>query len=42
MALCPGAYRLSKRMTGQVMDDVCGVPMRVGTVSQSEKATPPV
>jgi hypothetical protein len=26
-------------MTGQVMDDVCGVPMRVGTVSQSEQAT---
>jgi hypothetical protein len=26
-------------MTGQVLDDVFGVPMRVGTVSQSEKAT---
>ena len=39
VALCTGAYRLSKRMTGQVMDDVFGVPMSVGTVSQSEKAT---
>ena len=39
VALCTGAYRLSKRMTGQVLDDVFGVPMRVGTVSQSEKAT---
>ena len=35
VALCTGAYRLSKRMTGQVMDDVFGVPMSVGTVSQS-------
>ena len=26
-------------MTGQGMDDVCGVPMSVGTVSQSEQAT---
>jgi len=39
VALCTGAYRLSKRMTGQVMDDVFGVPMSVGTVSQSEQAT---
>src|SRR5215216_4706638 len=38
-ALCTGAYRLSKRMTGQVMDDVFGVPMSMGTVSQSEQAT---
>src|SRR4029453_18594118 len=35
VALCTGAYRLSKRMTGQVMDDVFGVPMSVGTVSQA-------
>jgi transposase len=41
-ARCTGAYRLSKRMTGQVMDDVFGVPMRVGTSSQSEQATTPV
>src|SRR5215471_4056145 len=39
VALCTGAYRLSKRTTGQVMDDLCGVPMSVGTISQSEKAT---
>jgi len=39
VALYTGAYRLSKRRTGQVMDDVCAVPMRVGTISQSEKAT---
>src|SRR5215468_10226081 len=39
VALGTGAYRLSKRMTGQVMDDVFGVPMSVGTVSQSEQAT---
>jgi transposase len=30
---------LSKRTTGQVRDDVFGVPMRVGTLSQSEQAT---
>src|SRR5499425_2367672 len=39
VALCTGAYRLSKRMTGQVMDDVFGVPMSVATVSQSEQTT---
>jgi transposase len=39
VALCTGVYRLSKRTTGQVMDDLCGVPMSVGTISQSEQAT---
>ena len=39
VALCTGAYRLSKCTTGQVMDDLFGVPMSVGTISQSEKAT---
>jgi transposase len=39
VALCIGSYRLSKRTTGQVMDDLFGVPMSVGTISQSEKAT---
>ena len=39
VVLCTGAYRLSKRTTQQVMDDLFGVPMRVGTISQSEKAT---
>lgn len=39
VALCTGAYRLSKRTTGQVRDDRFGVPMSAGTISQSEKAT---
>jgi transposase len=39
VALCTGAYRLSKRTTQQVMDDLGGVPLSVGTISQSEKAT---
>jgi len=39
VALCTGSYRLSKRTTQQVMDDLCGVPMSVGTISQSEQAT---
>ena len=39
MALYTGAYRLSKRMTQQAMDEMCGVPMRVGTMSQWEQAT---
>ncbi len=39
VALCPGAYRLSKRLTRQRMDEVCGVPMRVGTISPLEQAT---
>ena len=39
VALCTGAYRLSKRMTQQVMAEVFGVPMSVGTVSQLEQAT---
>ena len=39
VALCTGSYRLSKRTTAQVMDDLFGVPMSVGTISQSEKAT---
>src|SRR5262249_61510587 len=32
-------YRLSKRTTAQVMDELFGVPMSVGTISQSEQAT---
>jgi transposase len=39
VALCTGSYRLSKRTTSQVMDDCFGVPMSVGTISQSEQAT---
>jgi transposase len=39
VALCTGAYRLSKRTTQQAMDEVLGVPMSVGTISQLEHAT---
>ncbi len=39
VALCTGSYRLSKRTTQQAMEDLFGVPMRVGTISQSEKTT---
>lgn len=39
VALCTGAYHLSKRTTAQVMDNLFGVPMSVGTISQSEQAT---
>jgi transposase len=37
-ALYTGAYRLSKRTTQQMMDAVCGVPLRVGTISQLAQA----
>jgi transposase len=39
VALCTGAYRLSKRTTQQMMEEVFGVPMRVGTISPLERAT---
>jgi transposase len=39
VALCTGAYRLSKRTTQQAMDEVFGVPMSVGTISRVEQAT---
>jgi transposase len=39
VALYTGSYRLSKRLTQQAMDEVFGVPMSVGTVSQLEQAT---
>jgi transposase len=39
VALCSGSYRLSKRITVQAMEDLFGVPMSVGTISQSEKTT---
>ena len=38
VALYTGAYRLSKRTTQQMMDDVFGVPVSVGTISQLEQA----
>jgi transposase len=37
-ALCPGAYRLSKRTTQQLLDDLFGVPMSLGTISTLEAA----
>src|SRR5919206_3591890 len=39
VALYTGAYRLSKRMTQQMMKEVFGVPMSVGTISPLEQAT---
>src|SRR2546426_1749089 len=39
VSLYTGAYRLSKRTTQHVMDEVFGVPMSVGTISQLERAT---
>ena len=39
VALYTGSYRVSKRTTQQMMDDVFGVPMSVGTLSQLEHAT---
>ncbi len=39
VALYTGSYRLSKRTTQHVMDEVFGVPMSVGTISQLEQAT---
>ena len=39
VALCTGAYRLSKRTTQQVLADLFGLPMSLGTLSHSEEAT---
>jgi transposase len=39
VALCTGAYRLSKRTTQQAMEEVFGVPMSVGTISSLEQIT---
>ena len=39
VALYTGAYRLSKRTTQQVMDEVFGVPLSGGTSSQLEQTT---
>ena len=39
VALYTGAYRLSKRMTQQMMKEVFGVPMSVGTIDPLEQAT---
>jgi len=39
VALYTGAYRLSKRTTQQMMAEVFGVPMSVGTIGPLEQAT---
>jgi transposase len=39
VALYTGAYRLSKRTTQHMMDEVFGVPMSVGTIGPLEQAT---
>src|SRR5215510_13524429 len=39
VSLCTGAYRLSKRTTQQMMDEVFGGPMSVGTIGPLERAT---
>ena len=39
VSLCTGSYRLSKRTTQQMMDEVFGVPMSVGTIGPLEQAT---
>src|SRR6266496_3382054 len=39
VALYTGAYRLSKRTTQHVMDEVFGLPMSVGTIGPLEQAT---
>jgi transposase len=38
-ALCPGAYRLAKRTTQRVLDDLCALPMSLGTMSHLEVGT---
>jgi len=38
-SLCTGAYRLSKRTTQRLLDDLFGLPVRVGTISHLEATT---
>ncbi len=38
-SLCTGAYRLSKRTTQQLLDDLFGLQVSVGTISHLEAAT---
>jgi transposase len=38
-ALCTGAYHLSQRTTQQVMAELFGLPLRVGTIANLEHAT---
>lgn len=39
VALCTGAYRLSKRTTREVMEDLFGLSMSLGTIPHLEQAT---
>ena len=39
VALCTGAYHLSKRTTQEVMADLFGIPMALGTIANLEHAT---
>jgi transposase len=39
VALCTGTYHLSKRTTQSVLEDLFGLPMRLGTVANLEQAT---
>ena len=39
VALCTGAYHLSKRTTQSVMEDLFGLSMSLGTLAQLEQAT---
>jgi transposase len=39
VALCTGAYRLSKRTTQEVMADLFGLPMSLGTIPHLEQTT---
>jgi transposase len=39
VALCTGAYHLSKRTTQDVMADLFGMPMSLGTIANLEQAT---
>jgi transposase len=39
VALCTGAYHLSKRPTQSVLEDLFGLPMSLGTVANLEQAT---
>jgi transposase len=38
-ARCTGAYHLSKRTTQSVLEDLCGLPMSLGTIANLEQAT---
>ena len=39
VAICSGVYRLSKRKTGELLRDVCGVELSLGSISKLEQKT---